>query len=68
MSLTITVESTKEVDIILAGLRKLPMEDVEMVVYGIRMQVMQQMQAQAAQEEAHASEAVETHDEEAKED
>jgi len=68
MALTITVESTVEVDIILEGLRKLPMEKSEMLVYGIRMQVMQQIQAQAAQEAANASEAVETHDEGTKED
>jgi len=65
MSLTITVESTKEIDIILAGLRKMPMEDVEMVVYGIRMQVMQQIQTQEVE---NASEPVEAHDEETKED
>ena len=62
MALTITVESTVEVDIILEGLRKLPMEKAEMLVYGIRMQIMQQIQQQEAekiaQEAANSSEAV----------
>ena len=55
MALTITVESTVEIDIILEGLRKLPMEKAEMLVYGIRMQVMQQIQQQEAAKIAEES-------------
>lgn len=46
MALTITVESTREIDVIIYGLRKLPMEEAEMLVHGIRMQIIQQLQAQ----------------------
>lgn len=46
MSITLVVESTKEVDVILAGLGKLPMEVVEGLVYSLRIQTMQQISQQ----------------------